>query len=62
LEPSKNTNEKFEPFISAGESIKEVTWKAVILGSLISVLFGVASRRGDIHGGAQALFQKSNRS
>ncbi len=36
-------NAKFKPVIPAGTTIAEVTWKALILGSLISVLFGVAN-------------------
>lgn len=38
-----NSNAKFEPVIPASKAIAEVTWKALILGSLISVLFGVAN-------------------
>ncbi len=35
--------EKFKPVISADKTIAEVTWKAIILGIIISVLFGVAN-------------------
>ncbi len=38
-----NNNEKFEPFIPASKNIAEVTWKAIILGAIISVLFGCAN-------------------
>ena len=41
-QPDQSTK-PFEPFISADKVIPEVTWKAVILGALISVLFGVAN-------------------
>lgn len=34
---------KFEPYTAPGESIAEVTIKAVVLGSIISVVFGVAN-------------------
>jgi putative OPT family oligopeptide transporter len=40
---SSNNSQKFEPFIKAGQSIPEVTIKAIILGIIISVLFGVAN-------------------
>ena len=36
-------NAKYKPVIPAGMTVAEVTWKALILGSLISVLFGVAN-------------------
>ncbi|MCK4462449.1 MAG: oligopeptide transporter, OPT family, partial [candidate division Zixibacteria bacterium] len=36
-------NAKYKPVVPAGTTIAEVTWKALILGSLISVLFGVAN-------------------
>jgi len=32
----------FTPVVPAGKSIPEVTWKAIILGSIISVVFGVS--------------------
>jgi putative OPT family oligopeptide transporter len=38
-----NNASSFKPFISADRIIPEVTWKAVILGAIISVLFGVAN-------------------
>jgi putative OPT family oligopeptide transporter len=38
-----NNEKSFKPFITADKSIPEVTWKAVILGAMISVLFGVAN-------------------
>jgi putative OPT family oligopeptide transporter len=37
------TGEKYEPVIGANRSVTEVSWKAVILGALISVLFGMAN-------------------
>ena len=41
---SKNqSGSKFEPYIPAGKSIAEVTVKAIVLGSILSVLFGVAN-------------------
>ncbi|KAA3636671.1 MAG: oligopeptide transporter, OPT family [Calditrichaeota bacterium] len=36
-------SEKFEPFVPASKNIAETTWKTIILGALISVLFGVAN-------------------
>lgn len=36
-------DQKFTPAISAEQNIAEVTWKAVILGIIISVVFGVAN-------------------
>lgn len=41
--PVANNNEKFEPFIKADQSVAEVTVKAIVLGVIISVLFGVAN-------------------
>ncbi|MBD3332834.1 oligopeptide transporter, OPT family [candidate division GN15 bacterium] len=38
-----NNAKSFKPFITADKSIPEVTWKAIILGAFISVLFGVAN-------------------
>jgi len=35
--------EAYRPVIPADKSVAEVTWKAVILGALISVVFGVAN-------------------
>ncbi len=40
---SDNSTEEFQPFIPAEKSVAEVTWKAIILGSIISVVFGVAN-------------------
>ena len=36
-------DEEFKPFVEASQSIPEVTWKAIILGSIISVVFGLAN-------------------
>jgi putative OPT family oligopeptide transporter len=36
-------NEIFKPYISAGDRIAEVTLKAVVLGAILSVVFGVAN-------------------
>ncbi|MBN2227538.1 MAG: oligopeptide transporter, OPT family [candidate division Zixibacteria bacterium] len=36
-------NEEFTPYISAGQSVAEVTLKAIVLGSILSVVFGVAN-------------------
>ncbi|HOP07152.1 MAG TPA: oligopeptide transporter, OPT family [candidate division Zixibacteria bacterium] len=41
-ENNDNGND-FQPVIPASKNIAEVTWKAIILGSIISVLFGVAN-------------------
>ncbi|MFW9842882.1 MAG: OPT family oligopeptide transporter [Candidatus Thorarchaeota archaeon] len=41
--PISNNAEMFEPYVKASQSIAEVTWKAVILGIFISVIFGVAN-------------------
>ncbi len=38
-----NSTKKFTPVIPAHETVAEVTWRAIILGALISVLFGVAN-------------------
>ena len=40
---SNDSNQTFEPFIGTDQSVKEVTWKAIILGAIISVVFGVAN-------------------
>jgi putative OPT family oligopeptide transporter len=40
---NKNNNEKFKPYISPGERMAEVTIKAIVLGSILSVVFGVAN-------------------
>lgn len=44
-EPNSGSNsaEKYTPVISADRSIAEVTWKAILLGAIISVVFGVAN-------------------
>ena len=41
--PEQSNGEAFTPVIPASQSIAEVTWKAVILGIIISVVFGVAN-------------------
>ncbi|MEE9441705.1 MAG: oligopeptide transporter, OPT family [candidate division Zixibacteria bacterium] len=38
-----NSNQKFEPYIKAGQIVPEITIKALVLGAIISVLFGVAN-------------------
>ena len=38
-----DNNNKFEPYIKASQTIPEVTLKAIILGALLSVIFGVAN-------------------
>jgi len=47
LDTSSNANNgnsnKFTPVIPAHQTVMEVTWRAVILGAIISVLFGVAN-------------------
>jgi putative OPT family oligopeptide transporter len=40
---NKTPETQFQPFVPASKSIAEVTWRAIILGSIISVLFGVAN-------------------
>ena len=40
---SNNNNQDFEPFIKAHQTIPEVTLKAIILGVIISVVFGIAN-------------------
>lgn len=35
--------EPFKPFISASQEIAEVTWKAVILGTILAIVFAVAN-------------------
>jgi len=42
-ENNTNNNDTFKPYTSAGERIAEVTIKAIILGSILSVVFGVAN-------------------
>lgn len=39
----ENNKEKYQPVIPASSNIAEVTWKAIILGAIISVVFGVAN-------------------
>ncbi len=47
MDNSKNAKESnaesFQPLIPANQTIAEVTWKAIILGIIISVVFGVAN-------------------
>lgn len=38
-----NNSEKFVPVIPAHKTVAEVTWRAIFLGAIISVLFGVAN-------------------
>ncbi|MFH1699242.1 MAG: oligopeptide transporter, OPT family [Candidatus Zixiibacteriota bacterium] len=38
-----NSNQKFEPYIKADQIVPEVTPKAIILGAIISVAFGLAN-------------------
>ncbi len=40
---SAEVNNKFEPYVKAKQVIPEVTLKAIILGSILSVVFGVAN-------------------
>ncbi len=40
---STNNTEVFEPYIKASQTIPEVTLKTLVLGSIISVVFGVAN-------------------
>ncbi len=40
---TENNNQSFKPFIGPEQSVAEVTWKAIILGSIISVVFGIAN-------------------
>ncbi|MDF1545588.1 MAG: oligopeptide transporter, OPT family [bacterium] len=40
---NNDSTEKYIPVVPAHVSMAEVTWKAIILGSMISVLFGVAN-------------------
>ncbi len=40
---TNNNSNKFEPYVKATESVAEVTIKALILGAIISVVFGVAN-------------------
>jgi putative OPT family oligopeptide transporter len=41
--PENSNDETYTPVITADRSIAEVTWKAIILGIIISVVFGVAN-------------------
>ncbi len=43
MHSSNQNSEQFKPFVAAGSPVAEVTIKALILGSLISVIFGVAN-------------------
>ncbi|MFQ5454152.1 MAG: OPT family oligopeptide transporter, partial [Candidatus Zixiibacteriota bacterium] len=43
MAPTPNNKQKYVPFVPANVSIAEVTWKAIILGAIISVVFGVAN-------------------
>ncbi|MCK4632592.1 MAG: OPT/YSL family transporter, partial [candidate division Zixibacteria bacterium] len=43
MHSSNQNSEQFKPFVAAGSPVAEVTIKALILGSLISVVFGVAN-------------------
>ncbi len=43
MQQPDDSNQTFEPFVRPDQSIKEVTWKAIILGAIISVVFGVAN-------------------
>ncbi len=43
MEQQQQDQQAFKPFVSAGQSMAEVTWKTIILGSIISVVFGVAN-------------------
>ncbi len=42
-EIKENPPEKFEPYIAPGKEIAEVTIKAIVLGSILSVVFGIAN-------------------
>jgi len=39
----ENNKNSFRPYVSAGETIAEVTIRAIILGSILSVVFGIAN-------------------
>lgn len=43
MEQTNKNIETFVPVITADQNVAEVTWKAIILGSMISALFGVAN-------------------
>ena len=36
-------HDSFQPFIAAGENVAELSWQAVILGSLFGILFGAST-------------------
>lgn len=40
---ANNSNQDFEPFIKADQTVSEITIKALILGALISMIFGAAN-------------------
>lgn len=43
MSSTEQNSNSFKPVIGANQNIAEVTWKAIILGIIISVLFGVAN-------------------
>ncbi len=43
MSQSDNNQQDFQPFVGPSQSLAEVTWKAIILGIIISVVFGVAN-------------------
>jgi len=43
MKKSENSVNNYKPLIPANTLIPEVTWKAIILGAIISVVFGVAN-------------------
>ena len=42
-EEKVNSTPKFQPFISPDARLPEITWRAVFLGALLSVVFGATS-------------------
>jgi putative OPT family oligopeptide transporter len=42
-ENKSQKNEAFKPYIAAGQNVAEVTVRAIILGSVLSVVFGIAN-------------------
>ena len=40
---TENNNQVFKPYVAAGETIAEVTVRAIVLGSILSVVFGIAN-------------------
>ncbi len=42
-EINNKVSEKFQPYVSAGQNVAEVTLRAIVLGSILSVVFGVAN-------------------